>query len=70
MVKRIVLVTNFVFFYFTTAAVFGCLTMGLAFLSLTLGTLVSIIMSVIGVFGAPILSAFAMGMLWKRIVPR
>lgn len=52
------------------AVLFGLLSIGLAFLASRLGTLVTIINSVLGIFGAPILGAFLVGMLWRRAVPR
>ncbi|PIK52149.1 putative sodium-dependent multivitamin transporter isoform X1 [Apostichopus japonicus] len=52
------------------SVLFGLLSIGLAFLASRLGTLVTIINSVLGIFGAPILGAFLVGMLWRRAVPR
>ncbi|KAJ8037442.1 Sodium-coupled monocarboxylate transporter 1 [Holothuria leucospilota] len=57
-------------YLFKNAFVYGLFTIGLALLSTRLGTLVTLVNSIFGVFGGPVLSAFLLGMLWKRTIGR
>ncbi|XP_071833198.1 sodium-coupled monocarboxylate transporter 2-like isoform X1 [Apostichopus japonicus] len=46
--------------------IFGLLTIVLAILTSRLGTLVTLVNSIFGIFGGPILAAFTLGMVWPR----
>lgn len=47
-------------------AVYGTLGLGLSYLCISLGTLVSLFNTLFGAVGSPLLGSFSLGMFWKR----